>query len=207
MDLLDRPYLIAKIFFHFHFRPSVRVKALILRGYQFIRVKDRRRSNLLEKEIPRQLSARSSLVTCVARRGHLSLFTLRTRCPRKCPRVYLLRSRSHKSPLAALLRVLLVAELSSSRARASIRDCTLPSIFKRNYDTRSPGNPAETRITARLTATRRAGRSLESRRRVSLSARVIITAIPDEHRRVCDERRVSLAIRDETTMSSFKCLY
>jgi len=118
------------------------------------------------KKIPRQLSARSSLVTCVARRSHLSLFTLRTRCPRKCPRVYLLRSRSHKS------RRCTSACPRTRELYRAFRDYPRVGIFKRNYDKRPPGNPAETRIAARLTATNaRQARSLKSRPRVSLWVR------------------------------------
>lgn len=119
-----------------------------------------------EKKIPRQLSACSSLVTCVARRSHLSLFTLRTRCPRKCPRVYLLRSRSHKSRRCT-------SACPRTRELYLARVSRLPSnIFKRNYDKRPPGNPAETRIAARLTATNaRQARSLKSRPRVPLWVR------------------------------------
>lgn len=66
----------------------------------------------------------------------------RSRCPRKCPRVYLLRSRSHKSLAAARV---LVAELLLARAAR---------VYLNAITTSGPaGNPGEARSTARLTAT------------------------------------------------------
>lgn len=102
-----------------------------------------------EKKIPRQLSARSSLVTCAARLGHLSLFTLRTRCPRKCPRVYLLQSRSHKSHAAAASLSACPRRRTLPRGRPHARVYLNAITHKRAA---APGNPAETRTTARLTA-------------------------------------------------------
>lgn len=109
------------------------------------------------EKIPRQLSTRSSLVTCVARLGHLSLFTLRAPGVQENARASICYE-ADVTNHAALHPV-------SSSPNSYLRSRETTQVYLNAITTSGPpGNPGEARTTARLTATNiRQARSLESR--------------------------------------------